>query len=459
MKQVCNTPRIMLSASGSGCGKTTMTAALLGAFHARGMHVQSYKSGPDYIDPMFHTHITGRETYHTDPFFSDQKKMCQIIGQSSINADLIWMEGAMGFYDGIGQTAAASAYTVSEWTETPVLLLLYPQGMGCSIAAVCKGFLEFLQPNRICGIVLNRIRSGMYSYYKQILERETDMHVYGYLPELPQVHLESRHLGLMTAGEVKQLDEKIHLLVETAEETLDLDGILTLAAKAPALSYESDLPLTVPHQFRLGVAQDTAFCFTYAENLDLLRQCGAEIVPFSPLFDTALPPKLDGIYLCGGYPELYLRKLSENHMFIQSLRNASKQGMPIFAECGGFLYLQEMFCDTDGTAYPMAGLLPGTARLGTRLCRFGYVTLTAQEDTILGEAGMTIRAHEFHYADSSVCGTAFCAERPNGKQWTAYQSTANIAAGFPHLYFPSNPEVPKYFSAQCCRFQERRRRI
>lgn len=455
MNLCCQTPRLMLSAVSSNCGKTTITAALLAALKRRGLCVQSYKSGPDYIDPMFHSHITQRSTYHVDPYFSNAAQMQQIVVRTAVNADLTLIEGAMGFYDGIGQTCEASAYTVSQWLETPTLLLVSPQGMGCSVAALCKGYQNFQTPNQIRGILLNRIRSGMYSYYKEMIERETGLHVYGYLPDLPQAHLESRHLGLMIAEEVEQLDEKIQLLAKTAEKTLDLDGILTLAAEAPALAFTAASQMK-EKTFRLGVAQDKAFCFYYAENLKMLEQCGAEIVLFSPLSDEKLPDGLDGLYLGGGYPELYLETLSGNQSFLESLRNAAAAKMPIFAECGGFLYLQEAITAQDGTRYPMAKLLPGTSKLGDQLCRFGYITLTARENTILGKAGTKIRAHEFHYAESTENGTAFTAERPNGRQWQAVQFTDHIAAGFPHLYFPSNPAVPQSFAQVCQQFRKGR---
>lgn len=455
MDLFCKTPRLMLSAVSSCCGKTTMSVAILAALKHRGLRVQSYKSGPDYIDPMFHTHITQRCTYHTDPFFSDIDQMRHITAETAADADLALIEGAMGFYDGIGQTCEASAYTVSQWLQVPTLLLISPQGMGCSVAALCKGYLTFREPNQISGVLLNRVRKDMYSFYKKIIERETGLPVYGYLPDMPQVYLESRHLGLMTAGEVEQLDEKIRILAETAEETLDLDGILRLAAEAPPLLRKHTLSFQ-KKTFRLGVAQDAAFCFYYAENLKMLEQCGAEIVPFSPLADAKLPDELDGLYLGGGYPELYLKRLSGNRAFLESFRNASAKKIPIFAECGGFLYLQEAYFDKDGRKYPMAQLLPGTSQLGEKLCRFGYVTLTAQQNTILGSAGTTIRAHEYHYADSTKNGTAFLAQRPNGRQWQAVQATDHIAAGFPHLYFPSNPAVPQAFAEACRKFREGR---
>ena len=454
-KAYCTTPRLMLSATGSDSGKTTMMLALLAAFQQRQICVQSYKSGPDYIDPMFHEKVTGRAVYHTDPFFLQQDALQQLVAQTAQHANLAFIEGAMGFYDGIGQTSEASAYTVSQWLQTPVVLVVNPQKMGRSVAAVCKGFLQLEQNHFIKGFLLNRVKNSMASYYKEIIERETGLPVYGFLPELPSVQLPNRHLGLLTASEIEQLDEKIKLLSDTAQKNIALDALLELAASAPPLPLKKRI-LSDSVSFRLGIAEDAAFCFYYAENLDLLRQCGAELVSVSPLTDHSLPKDLDGFYLGGGYPELYLSQLSSNRSFIQSLKTAANQNMPIFAECGGFLYLLQALSDINGTFYPMAGLLPGTAVMQKQLCRFGYLTLTAQQDTILAEKGTQIKAHSFHYADSTRNGTAFLAERPNGRQWEEIQQQGSILAGFPHWYFPSNPHVPKQFAAQCIAYQKSR---
>lgn len=447
--------RIMLSSAGSGMGKTTMTMALLGALRSRNLQVQSLKCGCDYIDPMFHSYITGRKTYQADAYFLEKHQLQKLFSQVSEHADINILEGAMGYYDGISGTSKASAYTVSEWLKTPVLLIISPKGMGCSIGAICRGFQEFRTPNQIQGVLLNQIRPSMYPYYKKIIQQETNLQVYGYLPELPEIKFESRHLGLFTTDEIENLDRKINLLTKTALQTLELDKILELAGTAPELPAFHKTPKP-ESRFKIGIAKDKAFCFYYAENLELLEQYGAELVYFSPISDKQLPENLDGLYFGGGYPELYLSELSQNYSFLQSLRKASSEKMPIFAECGGFLYLQEQFYDSGQVAYPMAGLLSGSAELGNKLCRFGYVNLTAQEDTLLGKSGMHVKAHEFHYADSSQNGTAFLAERPSGAKWTAIQNTGNILAGFPHLYFLSNPEIAENFCKSCQNFHERK---
>jgi cobyrinic acid a,c-diamide synthase len=377
-------PRLLLSATSSDSGKTTMMLALLAAYRQRHLRVQSYKSGPDYIDPMFHTRVTGRPVYHTDPFFLQQDALQQLVTQTATDADLALIEGAMGFYDGIGQTSEASAYTVAEWLQAPTVLVVNPQKMGRSVAAICKGFLQLEEKHQIKGFLLNRVRTGMVSYYKEIIERETGLPVYGYLPDLPEVQLPSRHLGLLTAEEVADLDEKIALLGKTAQETIALDALSELAATAVPLPF-SPQPVPPAKKFRLGIAKDAAFCFYYAENLQMLEQCGAELIPVSPLTDADLPPELDGLYFGGGYPELYLPQLSGNLSFHNSLQAAAEKGMPIFAECGGFLYLQQSLTNLAGNAYPWAVILSGHATIGTRLCRFGYLTLTAAQNTMMGK--------------------------------------------------------------------------
>ncbi len=449
-------PRLLLSATSSDSGKTTMMLALLAAYRQRHLRVQSYKSGPDYIDPMFHTRVTGRPVYHTDPFFLQQDALQQLVTQTATDADLALIEGAMGFYDGIGQTSEASAYTVAEWLQAPTVLVVNPQKMGRSVAAICKGFLQLEEKHQIKGFLLNRVRTGMVSYYKEIIERETGLPVYGYLPDLPEVQLPSRHLGLLTAEEVADLDEKIALLGKTAQETIALDALSELAATAVPLPF-SPQPVPPAKKFRLGIAKDAAFCFYYAENLQMLEQCGAELIPVSPLTDIALPPELDGLYFGGGYPELYLPQLSGNLSFHNSLQAAAEKGMPIFAECGGFLYLQQSLTDLAGNAYPMAGILSGHATIGKRLCRFGYLTLTAAQNTMMGKKGMQVKAHGFHYADSTENGTAFLAIRPTGKEWFEVQSHGSVLAGFPHWYFPSNPAVPQQFAQQCQQYQKKKR--
>lgn len=449
-------PRVIISATGSNCGKTTVMISLLKAFHNKNMVVQSYKSGPDYIDPMFHSFITGRKTFHTDAFFSDKGLLNEIISQNSENADISIIEGAMGFYDGIGKSSDASTYTVSCNTNTPVILVIDPNGMGISVAALIKGYMNFREENHISGVILNRIKSGMYNYYREIIENETGLKVCGYLPEMNSVHLDGRHLGLMTVNEVNNLSEIVDILGDTAEKTIDLNKILEIALSASEIEYTYKKSKS-EKKYVLGVALDEAFCFYYNENIDMLIDYGAEIKYFSPINDTKLPDEIDGLYFGGGYPELYLSKLSENFEFIENLKKISETGIPVFAECGGFMYLQKGIYDKSGNFYHMASLLDGTSKLGNKLCRFGYITVTAKHDCVIAQKGMSFKAHEFHYADSTNNGTDFTAKKPDGRMWDAIVSQNNITAGFPHIYFPSNPSIVKIFSNKCIKYKNEKR--
>ncbi len=441
-------PRLMISAAGSSSGKTTVMLALAAALRSEGKKVQCFKTGPDYIDPMFHELASGREAFHADAFFCDSSMINSIIGTAAEDADISLIEGAMGYYDGTGKTSEASAYTVSRITETPVILVISPQGMGVSCAAMLKGYTDFREESNIRGVILNRIKPGMFGYYRDIIENETSLKVAGWLPELKSSELKSRHLGLVTASETENISDIITELGEQARKTIDLDMLFSLADTAPDIDYAPVFG-KCSSEFRIAVARDRAFCFYYNENLKMLESEGAELVFFSPLEDSSLPENISGLYIGGGYPELYTEKLSKNREMISSVRSAVSEGMPVIAECGGFMYLLQGIYDTEGRFSEMCGILDGTAELKDRLCRFGYITLTAEADSVLCSAGTELKAHEFHYSDSTCCGDSFTARKPDGREWKAIVSRGNIAAGYPHIYFPSCPEAPAHFCSKC----------
>lgn len=447
-----NCPRVMISSMGSGCGKTTMTIAVLSALCSQGNSVQSFKSGPDYIDPMFHTAVTGRKTYNTDAFFMDGQGLCDDICNASDGADISVIEGAMGYYDGIGKTSEGSAYTVAAKTDTPVILIINPQGMGISVAAAAYGYIKFRENSNIRGFLLNKTKPAMYLYYKDILENETGLKVYGYLPDMEDINLKSRHLGLVTSDEVNDLSRITQHLTQTALKTIDIHGIISLANQAPPLIYNS-YENKYKQKYRLGIAKDKAFCFYYAQNIDMLERNGAEIIYFSPLKDKQLPENLDGIYIGGGYPEIYIKELSENTSFIESIRKVCDDGIPIYAECGGFMYLQKGICNKDGKIYTMCNILDGVSELGDKLCRFGYITLEAEENTLIADKGMRLKGHEFHYSDSTENGDSFKAVKPDGRNWKAIVSKDNITAGYPHIFFPSNSSLVEKFSRKCLEYK------
>jgi cobyrinic acid a,c-diamide synthase len=442
-----NIPRVLIAGTNSGCGKTTVTCAVLQAFVNRNRKVGAFKCGPDYIDPMFHSRIIGAKSSNLDPFFFTENTLNALLAKNASDREISVIEGVMGFYDGMSLTStAASTYEVSECTKSPVVLTVGARGASLSVLATISGFLDFCPENHICGVILNQCTSMTYASLAKEIDRRFGGRIrpLGFLPALPECSLESRHLGLVTAAEVEGLREKLQILAKQAEKTIDLDGLMEVAEHAEPVSFEPVHFERKPETVRIGVARDNAFCFYYEDSLDALREMGAELVSFSPLSDTELPPDLQGLYLGGGYPELHARELSENRTMRASIGAALKRGLPCIAECGGFMYLTEAI-----GAYPMVGFLPGTCHDTGKLTRFGYVTLKANHDTMLCRSGEEIRGHEFHHWDCEDDGNAFTASKASGKSWMCVHASQNLYAGYPHFHFYANPEFAVNFYNAC----------
>lgn len=446
-------PRIMIAAPSSGSGKTTVFCALLRVLRRQYIRTAAFKCGPDYIDPMFHGSALHTPSHNLDMFLlgrgeTGALRTRQILSQYSRDRDIALMEGAMGYYDGIGATAENSAWHIACVTETPAILVVDGKGAAISLAAMLRGFATFKRDSHIAGFILNNVSKHVYLYFKDAIEKETGLAACGYFPPLPEASVASRHLGLVTAGEIKELESKLQLLEDTAQETLDISRILRLAEAAPS----RDVPdWHVPHgkSVTIAVAHDEAFCFYYDAALDMLRHMGAKLVPFSPLRSTHLPP-CRGVYLGGGYPELCAKALSANSPMRDSIRRALQNGMPCIAECGGFMYLLDSFMDGEGRAYPWCGVIAGKSYMTQRLTRFGYVTLTAQNDTAFCPKGTQIQAHEFHYSDSNCNGAAFTAQKASGKRsWSCIHAAGNILAGYPHMHLCGCPDIAWNFLEAC----------
>ena len=444
-------PRLLLCAAASGSGKTTMTCAILQALKDKGLRPTAFKCGPDYIDPMFHSEIIGVPSRNLDLFFLGEDKVRALLWENGSRGDLSLIEGVMGYYDGIALSSDASAYHLAKATASPAVLVLDGRGRALTAAAAVKGMKDFRPDSNIQGVLLNRVSPMLYPRLKEAIEQETGVPVYGFLPPCPEAALESRHLGLVTAAEVENLHRKLTELSALAAKYIDLTGLMALANSAPALDVPPlPLPKPVAGRPRIAVAKDKAFCFYYADSLALLEKLGAELVPFSPLTDTALPEKVSGLYLGGGYPELYARELSENEPMRKAVREAVTGGMPTIAECGGFLYLHRSLAGEDGTFYPMAAVFDAAAENTHRLSRFGYVTLTAKGDGLLGPAGFALPAHEFHYWDSTAPGDAFHAQKPQSTRgWDCAYHTKTLYAGFPHFHLWAAPEAAGRFLEAC----------
>ena len=438
--------QFLLAAPRSGSGKTTMTCALLMALKRRGCAPCAFKSGPDYIDPMFHRAVLGVESRSLDLFFSAPETVRTLYARGAAGHGAAVCEGAMGFYDGLGGVSdRASAWHLADTLGLPVLLVVEPKGQSLTLAAELKGLVNFRTPSHIAGILLNNCTARMHALLAPMLEKETGLPVLGFLPKLPEAVIGSRHLGLYTAAEVENLQQKLALLADAVEEHIDWPRLLALCEKEPpALPVQPEMP---PARVRIAVAQDEAFCFTYAETLEAFRDAGAEVVFFSPLRDTALPENIGGLYLPGGYPELHARELSGNTSLLREIKQKIESGLPTAAECGGFLYLGQSLTDAEEQSWPMAGVLPGEAKDAGRLVRFGYAALSADSDSMLFRAGESFPIHEFHHWDSTANGTALAAKKPvGGAAWRCGFVNEHFYAGFPHLYWAGTP-LPQRFAA------------
>ena len=422
---------VMISAMGSGQGKTVLTCGLMTAIKRRGMAVAGFKCGPDYIDPMFHTRVLGVPSRNLDLFLQGEAGVYRSYAAAGA-ADLALVEGAMGFYDGVGGTDQASAYAVSKLLRLPVVLAIRPKGSSLTLAAQVKGLVDFRRENQIAALVLTCCTPGLSAHLTPILERETGLPVLGYLPPMEEAELPSRHLGLYTAGEVAHLQERFAAVAEQMEKTVDLDRLLALAGGEAA--EEQPVARSEP-VCTIAVARDEAFCFYYPDNLEALEAEGAKLAFFSPLQDE-VPPAADGLYLGGGYPEVYAQRLSENQAMRENIRALVVAGLPTVAECGGFLYLQKTLEDEQGTPWPMVGALEGAGFRTQRLQRFGYGELTAQGDSLLFRVGEKAPFHEFHYWDCTQNGEAFFAVKPTGQtSWRCGVAQETLYAAFPHLHF------------------------
>ena len=484
-------PRVMLAAPSSGSGKTMLTCGILQALKDRGCAPASYKCGPDYIDPMFHSRVLGTPSRNLDTFFTGEETTRYLFANSAKHAGISVMEGVMGLYDGVGGiTDQASAYDLARVTATPVILTVNAKGMSLSLIPLLKGFVDYQRADGrvIQGVILNRATKMTAMLLKEKIEQEAGLKLIGYVPELTACRVESRHLGLVTPGEIQDLQARMEELAGELEKSVDFEALLAIAEHAEDYPDEAG---RIPEKYadilqirqnperktavsgigtsecrdkmtenkigqplRIAVAKDEAFCFYYQDNLGLLEQLGAELVYFSPIHDRAMPDGCSGLLIGGGYPELYAKALSENKSMLASIRQAAEMGIPYLAECGGFMYLHEKMQDMQDLWYPMAGVLKGESYRTPNLGRFGYITLQAKEGKRqLLAPGETIRGHEFHYFDSTDPGSDYHAEKPvTGRNWDCIHGAEARAAGYPHLYYWSNPNFARRFLDEAGRY-------
>ncbi|XCP84416.1 cobyrinate a,c-diamide synthase [Roseburia hominis] len=497
-------PSVMIAAMASGSGKTSVACSLMAALKKRGKRVAACKCGPDYIDPMFHREVLGIDSENLDLFFCSEDLLRKNYIRHAQGSEITVVEGVMGYYDGMALSCDwASSYDVARTLGIPVILVLPCRGMGLTVAALLKGAVEFRKDSHIRGIILNRISPMLYPRMKNLIEAQMaemghQIRVVGYVPEHEVFQVDSRHLGLVLPEEIPELKSRMEQAARVLEESVDLDEILEIAKEAAEFEAEtsvldrvddagkpekSDLDKTFYAETGrenvriagdlesavqrtvwsagegpvIGIARDEAFGFYYKDNIELLKKFGCRILYFSPLRDAKIPEEADGILLGGGYPEVYAARLAANRNMREDLCRRVRGGLPCIAECGGFLYLQKELEGTDGTMYPMAGALIGTAVRKQRLVRFGYIDLSAQEDGVYLKKGEKIRGHEFHYWDSSENGSSCLAVKPDkARSWQAVQVEGKIFAGFPHLYWESCPEFAERFVEVCLEYKRKR---
>ncbi|NWG21560.1 MAG: cobyrinate a,c-diamide synthase [Chloroflexi bacterium] len=459
-------PRLLLAAPMSGSGKTTITAGLIAALAARGLTIAPFKCGPDYIDPGYHAMAAGRPCYNLDPWLIPPEQLSGMLARRGSGASLALIEGVMGLFDGYaGEDDAGSSAQVARLTGTPVVLVLDVRAMARTAAAVVAGLRDFDPRVQVAGVILNRVGSPRHArMVTQAIEHGAGLPVLGFLQRDDAIALPERHLGLVPTAETGRWQNWLAEVRARVEAGIDLDRLVALAHTAPAL-HGPDLTIPpVRHESHgmdrsiIAVARDEAFSFFYEENLDLLRAAGAEVVCFSPLHDSHLPVGTGALYLGGGFPELYAAGLSSNTAVRDAIRAAAGRGLPIYAECGGLMYLTEEVVDAAGARYPMLGLLPGCSVMTSRLT-LGYRTVRPVADNWLWRAGETVRGHEFHYsvwqdrpewlAYAYTClPDAFRSdERPEGAQ------CANILASYIHIHWLACPYVASRFVAAARAFR------
>ncbi len=457
-------PRIVIAGVTSGVGKTTIAAGVIGALRARGLRVQPFKCGPDYIDPSHLSRAAGVPARNLDSWMLSEPVMRELFVRGAQGADVVVIEGMMGLFDGrSGASDAGSTAHIAKLLDAPVVLVMDVGKVARSAAAVALGFQHFDPSLALAGVVLNNIGGARHrEMIEEALTPATGLPVLGALPRDDAIAIEERHLGLVPDAEGPLAGDQMRRLVEVIGEHVDIDTLLAVARKAGPLRVQANDGLfpgqSQPRFARIAVAQDRAFSFYYQENMELLEAWGAEIVPFSPLTENALPQHIHGIYIGGGFPEVYARELSENLSMRRSVAEAACSGIPVLAECGGLMYLARSIIDFEGRRHEMVGTVPGDCIMERRRVGLGYLTATARKDTVLLRSGESIRAHEFHWSRLDAAfpaeQAAFdIAEYPGRAEGYA---AGNVLASYAHVHFGARPDLAPRFVDACATWANNR---
>ena len=447
-------PRIVIAGVNSGSGKTTITSGLMRLFKNKGVNVQGFKSGPDYIDPSYHTVATGKFSRNLDTWMIGEDLVKELLIKNGQNADLSIIEGVMGLFDGRrGNSEIGSTSHLAKITGSPVILVLDCRSIARSAAAVVYGYVNFDPELDVKGVILNKVASQSHlDILKQAIE-PLGIKIVGYVLRNEKLKMPERHLGLVPASEMDGLSDHLDYIAGELEKTIDLDSILQIANSAEDFNKpdkfiftEETKGLYAKEQVRIGYAFDKAFSFYYHDGLDYLRHLGAELIAVSPISDKKLPEGISGLIIGGGFPELFLEELSDNKSFIDDLKRYNELGMPIFAECGGFMYLNQNITDFSGKDIEMLSLIPGKIEMTKKLVAMGYRRAEILNDCILGKKGDIINGHEFHYSKFDIPeeDVSYPVKYLENEKKDGYH-TGNIFASYLHFHFAVNPSAAKSF--------------
>lgn len=456
------TARIIISGTHSGVGKTTVTIGLMRALARRGLKVQGFKAGPDYIDPSYHWAATGRRSRNLDSWMMTPSFMQQVLAKGCEGADIAVIEGVMGLYDGRNADSdQGSTAEIARLLQTPVLLVINAKAMARSAAAVVLGFQRLHPGTPLTGVILNQVGSVRhYELVKQAIEGACSLPVLGYLPIQSDLQIPERHLGLVPAIERGEWNSLIERAADVLEAGVDLEKVIALARTAPSLPPSAGLLFAPvqPKRATIAVALDRSFHFYYPENLELLQANGAKILTFAPTEGEMVPEEADALYIGGGFPEEYAPLLARQEKVRRQIRALISAGLPTYAECGGYMFLTEAITDRTGQIWPMVGAIPGRVVMQDRLAALGYREVKAEVDTLLLAQGERARGHEFHYSriePSAGHRYAYCATGLRGSQQEGY-ARGNLLAGYCHLHFASRPTMARRFVDAAERYRRER---
>jgi cobyrinic acid a,c-diamide synthase len=460
MATLMEIPRLIIGATGSGVGKTTVTVGLIAALRARGLRVIAFKCGPDYLDPTYHARALGRPSQNLDSWMMGRAAISATLARAAHDADIAVIEGMMGLFDGATPTSEeGSTAEIAKWLDAPVILVLDASGIARTVSAVAAGFARFDPAISLAGLICNRV--GGPGHLDLLREARPEAPVLGGFPDKPELVFPERHLGLLSATATAVADDLFLAWARLAAEWLDLEAIIAIARTAPALAIPSSSarPENSQPRCRIAIAHDEAFHFYYEDNLRRLEELGAELIDFSPCRDHALPAA-DGLYFGGGYPEAHAAALAGNSSMLSAIRGFAARGGPIYAECGGLMYLCEGIRTGDGKPWPMAGLIPGVAVMQPRIQALGYVEVETRAETILGAAGMHFRGHQFRYSTLEGTASSLRASRSyrvtprwGGSAFDEGFTVSNLVASYVHAHWASNPEIARSLVTACERFR------